>query len=52
MNFYRKQPNVYYVSAAIEVLDQIKTITTRLNFILTIFAAFLLVALRAMARMR
>ena len=44
VNFYRKQPNVYYVSAAIEVLDQIKTITTRLNFILTIFAAFLLVA--------
>ncbi len=44
VNFYRKADNVYYVSAALEVLGQIKTITTQLNFILTVFAIFLLAA--------
>jgi cell division transport system permease protein len=44
VNYYRKRPNVFAVTAAIEVLREMKGITTFINSGLTVFAGFLLVA--------
>ena len=42
--YYSKRPNVYYVSAATEVIREMKAITTFFNNGLSVFAVFLLVA--------
>ena len=42
--YYQKRPNVYYVSAATEVIREMKAITTFFNNGLSVFAVFLLVA--------
>ncbi len=44
VNYYRKRPNVYEVTAATEVIRELKGLTTFVNNGLTVFAAFLLVA--------
>ena len=44
VRYYQKRPNVYYVSAATEVIREMKAITTFFNKGLSIFAGFLLVA--------
>ncbi len=44
VNYYRRRPNVFAVTAATEVIRELKSITTFVNTLLTIFAIFLLVA--------
>jgi cell division transport system permease protein len=42
--YYRKQPNVYEVTAATDVIREMKGMTTFVNTALVVFAGFLLVA--------
>lgn len=44
VNFYKKQPNVFEVRAALDVIKQFKGLTDFLNRGLSVFAGFLLVA--------